>query len=263
MQKTGRLLFLGTGGSVGVPMIGCTCSVCTSSSPFNKRLRPSALLELGKKRLLIDVGPDFRSQALRYGVTRLDGVLLTHSHFDHIAGIDDLRVFYFLQKKALPCLVSKETFQELKIRYHYLMRPLEKGKTICAQLDFQFLENDFGSIEFCSEHLEYVSYFQAGMKVTGYKIGDLAYISDIREYDTKVIDAISGVKTLILSALRYTSSDVHFNIDEAIDFARRVKAERTFLTHISHELDYELTNQKLPEDIRLSFDGLELEFCYE
>ncbi len=244
---------------MGVPVIGCTCPVCFSSSPYNKRLRPSALIKAGDSVFLIDAGPDFRAQALKYKIHRLDGLLLTHTHFDHSGGLDDLRVYYFLQKKKLPCLVSKETLEELKITYHYLMRPLEDKKTVTAQFDFNILEEDFGSLTFEGLPLKYVSYLQSGMKVNGYKIGNLAYISDIHTFTPEVISVVKGVEILIVSALRSASSSVHFSVEDAIQFSRAVGAEKTYFTHIAHDLDHEKTNALLPPGIQLSYDGLEIE----
>lgn len=254
-----RFLFLGTGGSMGVPVISCTCKVCTSTSPFNKRLRPSGLLRVEGKDFLIDAGPDIRLQALRYGITDLDGALLTHSHFDHIAGVDDLRIFYYLHHRRFPCLLSEETLNELKLRYHYLFFQTKDGSLESKPFDFQTLKSDFGKVSFQGVTLNHVTYFQSGMKVTGYQYGTFAYISDIRQYEERLIKELNGVETLVLSALRFTPSEMHFNIDEAIDFAKRVGAKRTYLTHITHDLDHEETNAKLPSDIQLSYDGLEIE----
>lgn len=256
----GRFLFLGSGGSMGVPVIGCSCPVCTSNSPNNKRLRSSGLLKVQGKAFLIDAGPDFREQALKYRINHLDGILLTHTHFDHIGGLDDLRVFYFIQRHPLSCLVSQETFEELKVRYHYLMIPLQNGKTVCTQLDFQILEGDFGKVDFQGVPIHYLTYFQAGMKVTGYRIGNFAYVSDIREYTDEVIEALKGVETLVLSALRFSASEMHFSVEEAIAFARKVRAKKTWFTHIAHDLDHDKTNELLPPDIRMGYDGLEITF---
>lgn len=250
-----KLLFLGTGGSAGVPLITCTCSVCTSKSVFDKRLRPSVLLTVGKKQLIIDVGPDFRSQFLHYGLKDIDAVLLTHTHYDHIGGLDELRIFYLKHNKELPTIVSKDTYEEIRHRMHYIF----SGDK--AHLDFRILENDFGRIEVEGVPIEYVTYFQGAMKVNGYRLGNMAYISDIRTYDEQLVEALQGkVDILIVSALRYTQSNLHFNVDEAIAFSREIGAKRTFFTHIAHELGHDETNQKLPEDIRLAHDGLEIEF---
>ncbi len=256
----GSFLFLGTGGSAGVPIITCKCAVCQSSSPLNKRYRPAALLKVGKKSFLVDVGPDFRDQALHFGIDELTGVLLTHTHYDHVGGLDELRVFYFKHKLRLPTLASIETYDELRHRFHYLFKTKQSDGTLQSQLDFQILEEDFGKTSFQGLKLSYVSYTQANMKVTGYRFGSLAYISDIREYDQKVIDSLEGVETLVLSALRYTPSEVHFSIDEAIAFSKKVRAKRTFFTHIAHDLEHDETNAKLPANIRLAHDGLEIAF---
>lgn len=259
---TGELLFLGTGGSSGVPIIGCTCPVCTSRSPHNKRLRSSVLVKVANKSFLIDVGPDFRQQALTYKIKRLDGALLTHTHSDHVAGIDDLRVFYFLQNAKLPILLSTETFEEIKIRYNYLMKPMRDGHSISAQLDFFILEKDFGTIDFCGVHWKYVSYFQADMKVTGFCVGNLAYLSDIREYDEKLIPSLVGTELLIVSALRSTPSPMHFSIDEAVEFSKKIGAKKTWITHLSHDFDHEEMSAKLPRNVFFSYDGLKIPFTY-
>lgn len=258
MQST--LLFLGTGGSAGVPIITCKCEVCQSSSPLNKRYRPSALLSVGKKRYLIDVGPDFRDQALHFNIDKLDGILLTHTHYDHIGGIDELRVFYFKHKIRMPTLASIETYEELRHRFHYLFKTKQSDGSLQSQLDFHILEDDFGKVKFEGLPVQFVSYFQANMKVTGYRFGTLSYISDIREYDDRVAKDLDGTETLILSALRYDPSEVHFSIEEAIAFSEKVGAKRTFFTHIAHDLEHDETNRKLPSGFSLAHDGLEVPF---
>lgn len=256
----GRFLFLGTSASAGIPVIGCKCAVCTSPSPYNQRLRPSGLIRIGGKNLLLDVGPDFRQQALKYKIDVLDGLLLTHTHYDHIAGVDELRVFYLRCKKPLPCLLSRESFEELRSRYHYLFQPIGEVPTLSAQLEFQILEEDLGSTEFLGVKLDYMSYFQGGVKVNGFRIGDFAYVSDIREYDDSVFLALKGVKKLVLSALREAPSPLHLSLDEAVAFAQKVGAKETRLTHVSHAVDHEIINQKLPPTVQIGYDGLEMEF---
>lgn len=254
-----KFRFLGTGGSMGVPEVGCPCSVCTSSSPYNRRLRSSGLLEIGNKVLLIDAGPDFRQQALTFHIAHLDGVLITHPHFDHIGGLDDLRIYYFLQKTPLPCLLSMDSFEELKVRYHYMMRPLEPGKSVAAQINFEVLKGDFGVQEFLGIPIRYMTYTQTGMKVSGFRVDSFAYISDIREYTPEVLCALAGVEVLVLSALRYTPTLMHFSLDEAVSFSRLVGAKKTYLTHIAHDLDHELASKTLPPDIFLAYDGMEID----
>ncbi len=257
-----KLLFLGTGASTGVPMIGCKCSVCRSPLKKNKRLRPSLLLKIAKKKLLIDVAPDFREMALKYRLTSLDGVLLTHVHYDHTGGLDDLRVFYLTDRKPIPCLLSKSSLQEMQSRYEYLFEKKEHKTSLSVELKFQVLEKEFGITNFEGIDIAYFSYFQKKMKVTGYRFQDVAYVTDISEYNEKLLEALQGVKILILSALRETPSPVHFNFRKAIAFAKKVKAKKVYFTHIAHEVDHKRVSKLLPAHMQLAFDGLEIEFDY-
>jgi phosphoribosyl 1,2-cyclic phosphate phosphodiesterase len=258
----GKFLFLGTSASAGIPVIGCKCAVCTSASPYNQRLRPAGLVQIGGKSLLLDVGPDFRQQALKYKISHPDGLILTHTHYDHIAGVDELRAFYVRSKKPFPCLLSRESLEELRARYAYLFQPIGDVPTLSAQLAFQTLEEEVGNTEFLGLKLGYMSYFQGGMKVNGFRFGDFAYVSDIREYDGTVFVALKGVQKLVLSALREAPSKLHLTLDEAVAFAQKVGAKETRLTHVSHSVDHEAINRKLPPAIQLGYDGLEMEFRY-
>lgn len=256
----GKLRFLGTGSSVGVPVIGCTCAVCRSLDPMNMRLRPSVLINLLDRQFLIDAGPDFRQQALRDGITNLDGVIFSHAHRDHTAGIDDLRPIYYKRKSLLPFLLSPQTAQDIQKDYSYLFKPILDQKNFENRFSLQLLPGQSGEVSFEGVPIRYVSYTQAGMLVNGYRFGNLAYLSDIREFSSSIFDELKGIKYLIISALRYTPSQLHFSVDEAVDFSREIKAEFVWLTHLSHELDYHQTNSYLPPNIRLAYDGLEIEF---
>lgn len=254
----GKLLFLGTGGSVGVPVIGCSCEVCHSDDPLNKRLRPSVLLRIGAKQFLIDAGPDFRTQALRAGITQLDGLLLTHAHHDHTAGMDDLRPIYYRRQSPLSVLLSSATAQDVRMRYYYLFD--SDDKNFSSHLHLQLLVEQTGSVYFEDLPIQYVTYIQGGMLVNGYRIGKLAYLSDIRQFSSSIFEELKGVQYLIISALRYTPSPLHFSVDEAIDFANQLNVKKVWLTHISHELEHHQTNAYLPPHIRLAYDGLEIDF---
>lgn len=256
----GLFQFLGTGASAGSPMVGCSCEVCISKDSRNSRLRPSCLLNVGSKHLVIDTGPDFRYQVLRAHLKELDGVLITHTHFDHIAGIDELRAFYLHTRKPVSVLVSKATQSELLRRFDYLFREKSKSLSLTAQLQLHVLENARGQTTFLDVPIQYLSYTQSGMEVTGFRFGTLAYISDIKEYEETIFEDLKGVHTLILSAIRKNKSSMHFTIDEAVAFSRKVQAKQTWLMHISHEMDHEKTNATLPPGICLAYDGLELEF---
>lgn len=257
MPEKGLITLLGTGASAGVPVIGCHCETCTSLSPYNKRLRPAAIISARGKQLLLDAGPDVRDQLLREKVDHIDGLLLTHPHYDHIGGLDELRVFFFKSQKELPCLLSKTTFSEVQERYPYLFGK-GKSKNYTARFDFttvtsgepaHFLGLDLGTLLF----------YQGGMEVTGYRLGTFAYVCDIHEYDASLFDQLQGVEILILSALRETSSHVHLSVSEAIEFAKKVGAKKTYFTHISHELEHATISKDLPEGIHMGFDGLQIE----
>lgn len=253
-----KLIFLGTGGSVGVPMIGCSCEVCKSTDPLNKRLRPSVLLCIGQRQFLIDIGPDFRMQALRIGLSRLDGLILTHAHHDHTAGLDDLRPITYRRETPLPVLLSHETAEDVKIRFYYLLNANEENPN--RRFEFHYLPSLEGEVMFENLFIRYMSYTQGGMTVNGFRFGNLAYISDIRHYQPTIFNHLEGVKKLVVSALRYTPSKLHFTIDEAIDFAKRVNAEQVWITHVSHELEHHQTNAYLPSHMQLAYDGCEIEF---
>lgn len=248
----GRFTFFGTGASTGVPVIGCSCSTCISDSPLNKRTRSCSLFEFDNKKILIDVGPDFRFQAIGHRIKTIDGLILTHTHYDHIAGIDDLRVFAFKPNPPIPVLLSEETMQDLKRRYFYLVE--EKS----PKLDFKVLEKDQNVVDFLGLKIRYFFYDQLGMQVTGYRFGDLAFLTDIKDYPNSIFETLEGVHTLILSALHWEKTRAHIGIEEAIDIAEKVGAKRVFLTHIGHELDHEGTNEELPKFMQLAYDGLSI-----
>jgi len=251
---------LGTGASMGVPVIGCKCATCTSKNPKNKRLRTSALIQVKGKNILIDVGPDFRMQALRSQIDHLDGLILTHLHYDHIAGIDELRLFNIKQKTQIPCLLSKENLTELNNRYKYIFASIKPKDSLSVKFDYHVLEEDSGMTNFLGLNLAFFSYFQGTMKVNGFRFGNLAYVTDIKKFDSSIFDYLNGVDTLVLSALRFESSPIHFNLDNAIEFAKKVGAKQTFLTHIAHEVEHAAANRYLPENISCGYDGQKIHF---
>ena len=244
-------------------MIGCTCKVCKSMNTRNQRLRPSGLVTLADKKLLIDSGPDFRTQALKVGLNQLDGLLLTHSHYDHLGGLDELRIYYVWTRKPLAVLVSEPTFLDIKHRYDYFFKERSINRSLTAQLDFQVLKEKRGVTQFLGFDVGYMQYEQGGMPVMGYRVGSFAYISDIRNYPETIFSDLTGVKTLVVSALKKEPSPMHFSLDEGVDFARKIGAQQTFFMHLGHELDYDETNALLPSDIQLAYDGLKVDFDYE
>lgn len=249
--------FLGTGASLGVPVIGCDCPTCTSPLPENKRLRTAATLKYQGKTLLIDAGTDFRQQALTHNIRNIDALILTHAHNDHVAGIDDLRALFIHRTAPIPTLMSKETHTDLKERYSYIFNN-KKTLSMIPQFQVEELQHDRGECLFAGLYVKYFTYVQQGMKVLGLRFGDFAFVTDIKEFEESVIDDLLGVTTLVVSALRFTASTMHFTVDEAIAFSKRVGAKTTYLTHIGHEIEYEAAKRVLPEGVLLAVDGLKI-----
>ena len=244
-----KVTILGSGGSLGTPVIGCRCKTCLSTSPLNKRFRSSALVTLNEKNYLIDAGPDYREIALRQKIDRLDGVFLTHYHADHISGLNDLRPYYTLnQGEQIPLFASLSTLDMVKMTYGYLM------DRFCPTV----LAEKVGTVSIGKSSVRYFSFSQHGVPVTGYRFGKFAYITDIKSYDESVIEAIDGVEVLVLSALNYEGSIMHFSIEEALKFIKSANVGKVYLTHISHKLEHEETSLKLPIGVEIAYDGMEI-----
>lgn len=255
-----KVTFLGTGASTAVPVINCRCKTCKSDSKYNKRLRPSVLIEKNRKKILIDVGPDIRMQAVRYKIKKIDALILTHAHFDHIAGLDDLRIFNRIQKKPIRCYLLKETFKEIKTKFDHFFKRNVKHHTQGAKFDFHVLDGKKQNFRFDDMSFEYFSYFQDSKKVLGVRVGNFAYITDIKRYDEKIFTKLMNLDVLVLSALRHKKSDVHFNIKEALEFIKIVKPKKAYLTHLGHEIEYLRDSKKLLKNVFLAYDGLEIKF---
>lgn len=244
---------------MGVPIIGCKCFVCQSGDPKNQRMRAGALLKIGRKRILIDAGPDIRRQALLNKIDEIDGFILTHSHYDHMAGFDDLKA-YAQGEKKVPCLMLGETLDELKIRYHYLIKQTLEDPLNSPFFTWQIVKEGEGKTLFEGVPLIIVNYKQSGMKVLGIRVGNLAYISDIKEYEKEIFEALKDVEILIVSALKEGGSNRHFSVREALNFSKLVNAKTTYLTHIAHEMYHEKVQVLLPSDVFLAYDGLSISF---
>lgn len=252
---TDTALFIGTGASLGIPVVGCHCEVCRSTNPKNKRYRSSLLLDLQGKKILVDAGPDIRIQALQYNIDHLDGVILTHAHHDHSAGLDDLRVYYFRNKESLPCLLSKETAEDIKKRFYFMFEVQPKEVAGTKRLRLEVLDSLSGKVDFLGVPFNYFTYDQVGMGILGIRYKNFAYVTDIKKYDESIFKELDGVDTLVVSALRFTPSHMHLTVDEAIDFIHKVNPKRAFLTHISHDLEEEKANAYLPSGIEVAYDG--------
>lgn len=246
---------------MGIPVIGCDCKVCQSTNPKNHRMRPSILLQYPGKQVLVDCGPDFHQQALRFGIKHLDGIILTHAHNDHTAGLDELRALYMVNKTPMSCLLSKDTLSDISKRFDYMMKPATPHQGVKPLISkFEFVE--IPSNECCTQFLgvdwEVFTYHQIGMKVNGFRSGTFAYVTDIRNYDDSIFEKLQGLDTIVISALRFTPSPFHLTVDEAIEFVRKTGAKNAYFNHIAHELDHDTAEAYLPEGIHCAYDGLEI-----
>lgn len=251
-----KVTFLGTGTSQGVPVIACNCGVCKSNDLRDKRLRSSILIESDSTALIIDTGPDFRQQMLRENVEKLDAVVFTHEHKDHIAGLDDVRAFNFKQQAAMDIYANEAVENALKREFHYIFSdfkypgiPLLTIHRI-AGIGFSVGDIDLTPIE--------VTHFK--MPVLGFRIKDFTYITDAKTISEEEQEKIKGTKILVLNALQKEKHISHFTLSEAIDFSQKIGAEKTYFTHISHKLGRaEDISKELPDGIELAYDGLKLE----
>lgn len=248
-----RVTLLGSGTSTGVPVIGCRCKVCTSTDPRNQRSRPGLLLQLPDRRtVLFDTSADLRAQALRVGLDRLDAVVFTHAHADHIFGLDDIRIFNFRQQAPIPCYGSHETLAAIRRAFSYVFEPGQEGGGK-PQLDLIEVRTPFFLL---GRQFVPVPVWHGEMEVFGYRIGNFAYVTDCNRIPEESLALLAGVEVLVLDALRYRPHSTHFSVSQAVEAAERVGAARTILTHMSHEVDHGAPEVVLPAGIELGYDGL-------
>ena len=255
-------VLLGTGTSTGVPIPGCQCAVCKSTETKNFRNRAAALIRLASgEAILIDAGPDLRHQCLNHSVDRIDAVLYTHSHADHIYGTDDLRVFNFTKGSAIPCYGSETTIQGITSAFPYLATPPDNYMGgFLAKLEFITISNS-ASFSLFDTVIEPFPLPHGHVTVTGFRIGSFAYATDCKGLTEQSMKTLRGVETLVIDGLRHEPHKTHNTVSEAIEIARSVGAKKTVLTHLSHDLEYKYESENLPDDIYLGYDGMELTFA--
>ena len=253
------LTFLGTGTSQGVPVIGCKCKVCCSADPRDNRLRTSAMVETKGCRLIIDAGPDFRQQMLREQVCKISAILLTHKHKDHIGGIDDVRALNFVDYPAIHTVhiyASHDTAECVRKDYDYAF----------AENPYRGVPNialhEFDNAPFVIDGVEIVPIRgeHACFEIVGFRIGEMAYLTDFKQIEISEIAKLEGVEYLVVNALRWRAHDSHFSVEEAVALINRIKPRKAFLTHLSHEIGlHALAGDRLPQGVELAHDGLTLE----
>ena len=249
------LLMLGTGTSQGVPAIGCDCDTCRSTDLRDRRLRPSVLFDAGGVSLLVDTSSDFRQQMLRHGVRHIDAVLYTHHHFDHIGGFDDLRQYNYLQKSSMALYGLEETLEEVRITFRYAFGEARQqgGGVPSAEL-----HRVTGGQRFAVRGVEVlpVPVMHGVLPILGYRIGDVAYVTDTNHIPASSMTMLEGLDVLVLDALRHHEHPTHYSLEQAIETARRIGARRTFFTHIAHNINHARDSVLLPENMEFSYDGL-------
>lgn len=249
------ITFLGTGTSQGVPVIACNCKVCRSADPVNKRLRSSVHIAHKSASVVIDAGPDFRQQILRENIIRLDAVLLTHQHRDHIAGLDDIRSFNFIQQCAMPVYGSQPVIDQLKCEFHYAF---EKNYPGVPQFDIHKITAK--PINISGINILPIEFMHYKMPIYGFRIEDFTYITDANYISPESFKKIEGTSILVINALHKTRHISHFNLQQALEIVDKLGPKQAYLTHISHNMGlHREVEKELPKNVHLAYDGLKIE----
>jgi phosphoribosyl 1,2-cyclic phosphate phosphodiesterase len=253
-----ELTILGSGTSTGVPLIGCRCPVCRSKNPKNKRLRASAWVECSKKYFLIDTATDLRQQALNHKISRIDAILFSHPHADHVSGIDELRSYNFLQRSTLPAYGNSWTCDELKAKYSYIFnpRPVEGGGI--PQVQLNRFDATVPSLTIQGVPVIPISVSHGSKECVGYRFDSIAYVTDCSYIPSTSFDRLKGLSALVLGCVRLKPHGTHFNLDQALEMVSQVRPKKTYLTHLGHDFDYAKWMKKLPKGVTLAYDGLKI-----
>jgi phosphoribosyl 1,2-cyclic phosphate phosphodiesterase len=257
LSAAARVLVLGTGTSHGVPMIGCECGTCRSTDPRDKRSRASILIQVENgPAVLVDTTPDLRMQALAHGVTRVDAIVYTHSHADHVMGLDEVRRFNHMQKSTIPCYGDERTLADLRRIYSYIFDPDAPRGGGIPQVVLARIMGEFcvGAATFVP-----VPLWHGTRQIFGYRLGSFAYLTDCSAIPDSSWPLLSGVRTVILDALRDRPHPTHMSLEQAVAVAARIQPERALLTHMCHDLPHAATCARLPAGVELAYDGLTFE----
>jgi phosphoribosyl 1,2-cyclic phosphate phosphodiesterase len=255
-----KVTLLGTGSSSGVPEIGCKCLVCISNNPRNKRLRVSVLVEAQGKHILIDTSPDFRQQALTNGITKLDAVLYTHDHADHIHGIDDLRAFNVMSNTALPVYADPRTLANLQQRFPYVFRSKPERAWYRPSLEpHEIPSNPLSEIDIAGVRVTPFWQNHADIQSLGYRFGNFAYSTDVNGFPEESFAMLEGLDVWVVDCLRQKPSYTHSRLEMTLEWIERLKPKRAILTHMAHEMDYDTLARELPPGVEPGYDGLVVE----
>lgn len=253
-----ELTVLGSGTSMGVPTLGCHCAVCESQDPLDKRMRPSVLVSYGGRNVVIDTTPDFRTQAMRFHIDRLDAVIYTHGHADHVLGLDDIRPFNLKQKSAIPVYAAEETLRTLRRQFSYIFEEPQPGSTLPG-VELHTIDGPF---ELFGATIVPVPALHGGTPVLGFRIGKVAYLTDFIRVPETSKALLRGLDDFILDALRYVPHPTHSNVEQSLALVEELKPKRAWFTHICHDLGHSEANSRLPKNVRLAYDGLRFEVEY-
>jgi phosphoribosyl 1,2-cyclic phosphate phosphodiesterase len=251
-----KITVLGSGTSVGVPTIGCDCDVCRSTDPRDQRLRPSVLVSYTGRNVLIDTTPDLRTQALRAKIDHIDAILFTHSHADHVMGLDDVRPFNFRQRGHIPIYASEPTMAAICRCFPYIFDGIKKESNVPRLITNTI---DGSPIDLFGMTFVPVPIMHGSQQIYGFRFGAAAYLTDHSEVPAPSMEMLRGLDVLFLDALRYRAHPTHSTVDHSIGTAQNLAARRTYFTHICHEIPHAAGESKLPPNIFLAYDGLELE----
>ncbi len=251
-----RITFLGTGTSTGIPMIGCACETCRSTDPRDSRLRTSIYVELPDARVLVDAGPDLRVQALTHRISRVDAILFTHGHADHILGIDDVRRFNMIQRRSMACYGDEATLEDIRRMFGYAFDPATVKGGGLPQLE---LFRIMGPFSLGHQEIEPIPLMHGKRPILGFRCGGFAYLTDCNAIPDASWPLLRNLDVLVLDALRDRPHPTHFVLSEALEASRRIGAGRTYFTHMCHDLKHAPTCDRLPVGTTLAYDGLVVE----
>ncbi|HMQ47474.1 MAG TPA: MBL fold metallo-hydrolase [Saprospiraceae bacterium] len=252
-----EVILTGTGTSQGVPVIGCSCEVCHSDDKRDHRLRTAAVIQYRNRYIGIDCGPDFRQQMLREGITDMQAILITHEHNDHVIGMDDVRPFNFMSRQDMPMYCTEQVAQSLKNRFDYVFNEQDRYPG-APRVALQIIS---GQMPFYVDSLpiQPIQVWHGRMPVLGFRIGEFAYLTDVKFMEDSELDKLKGIKALVINALHHEAHYSHLNLAEALELIARIAPEKAWLTHCSHRMGrYEAVQKTLPEGVFLGYDGLRI-----